>query len=83
MSSSLGTQGHSQIIPDSNVVGSLISLATIVAETDPLLQYWFPVGDALALACIATWMSFGIKKVNTSLLFVRIAIVFAWKIPVA
>ncbi|OEU18589.1 hypothetical protein FRACYDRAFT_236866 [Fragilariopsis cylindrus CCMP1102] len=70
MSSSLGTQGHSQLIPDSNVVGSLISLAvTIVAETDPLLQYWFPVGDALALACIATWMSSGIKKVNISLLF--------------
>ena len=45
---------HGQVIPDSNVVGSLISLATIVAETDPLLQYWFPVGDTLALACIAT-----------------------------
>ena len=70
--------GHS----DSN--GSLISLAThIAAETSPLLQYWFPVGDALALACIATWISFGINEVNTSLLFVRIAIVFAWKIPVA
>jgi hypothetical protein len=69
------------VVPDSN--GSLVYLATIAAKTDPSLQYWFPVGDALALACIATWMSFGSNEVNTSTLFVRIAIVFAWKIPIA
>jgi glutathione S-transferase len=68
------------VIRDSN--GSLVYLATIAAEADPSLQHWFPVGDALALARVATWMSFATNEVNTSLLFVRIAVVFEWKIPI-
>jgi hypothetical protein len=83
MSLSLWTQGHGQVVPDIN--GSLVYLATIAAETDFLLQYWFPVGDALSLShalrhgCPLE----ATKSTPVYCLYLLQLCLLAWKIPIA
>jgi len=71
----INDEGKEDVIRDSNAI--LVYLALRENST------WFPVEDAIQIAKIQTWLSYGTSEVNHSLLWVRIKNKFSWQIPVS
>jgi glutathione S-transferase len=71
----INDEGKEDVIRDSNAI--LVYLALREKST------WFPVEDAIQIAKIQTWLSYGTSEVNHSLLWVRIKNKFSWQIPVS
>lgn len=72
-------EGKHNVIRDSHAILVYLALHAEKKST------WFPVmdGEALQVAKIQTWLSYGASEVNHSLLWVRIYNKFSWPIPVS
>ena len=68
-------EGEQNVIRDSNAILVYLALREKSA--------WYPLEDALKVAKIQTWLSYGTSEVNHSLLWVRIKNKFSWNIPVS
>ena len=67
-----------QVVRDSGAC--LVYLAQSAAAADASKRSWLPT-DAAGAARVQQWLAFAGSDINSSLLHVRIALIFDWKIP--